>query len=238
MRLIDKLQIKLFVDAADLDSIAVWCKNPWIKGLTTNPTLMRRAAVLNYEEFSLNVLKLVPHLPVSIEVFADDMEGMERQARKIASWGSNAYVKIPITNTRGQSTKSVIRKLSESGIPVNVTAIMTCEQVEVVCSVLNPSVPAVVSVFAGRVADTGIDPIPIMESALRMLRDLPLAELLWASPRELLNVFQANEIGTHIITATPEILAKLSLIGKPLDEYSLETVKMFHDDALIAGYTL
>ena len=238
MSSIDQLRIKLFVDAADLGSIVAWCQNPLIRGLTTNPTLMRRAGVNHYEEFSRKVLALVPHLPVSIEVFADDMDGMEAQARKIASWGSNVYVKVPITNTQGESTCCVIRRLSESRIPVNVTALMTCEQVAVVQKVLDPGVPAIVSVFAGRIADTGVDPLPIMKSSLQVLRGLPLAELLWASPRELLNVFQADEIGTHIITATPDILNKLSIVGKSLGDYSLDTVKMFHHDALSAGYSL
>jgi transaldolase len=238
MSSIDQLKIKLYVDAADFSSILVWCRNPLIKGLTTNPTLMRKAGVQDYEEFSRKVLALVPQLPVSIEVFADDMDGMESQARKIASWGSNVFVKIPITNTLGESTSPVIRKLAESQIRVNVTAIMTCQQVREIAQILDPGVPAIVSVFAGRIADTGTDPIPIMKASLDMLRDLQRAELLWASPRELLNVFQADEIGTHIITATPDILAKLSVVGRDLSAYSLETVKMFHDDALNAGYLL
>jgi transaldolase len=238
MRSLDQLRIKLFVDAADLNTIVAWCRNPLIKGLTTNPTLMRRAGVLDYEEFSKTVLSLVPHLPVSIEVFADDLEGMEVQARKIAKWGRNAYVKIPVTNTLGESTCPIIRSLSDSGIPINVTAVMTPEQVEGVKEVLHPGTPAVISVFGGRIADTGVDPVPIMKSALQVLADLPLAELLWASPRELLNVFQADEIGTHIITITPDILQKFTLVGRDLAAYSRDTVKMFHDDAAAAGYSL
>jgi transaldolase len=235
---IDQLRIKLFVDAADLNSIVEWCKNPFIKGLTTNPTLMRKAGVSDYQEFSRRVLGLVPHLPVSIEVFADDLAGMESQARKIASWGANAYVKIPVTNTLGESTCPIIHRLSDSGIPLNITAVMTSEQVEVVRDALHRATPAVVSVFGGRIADTGIDPVPIMKSSLQILRDLPLAELLWASPRELLNVFQADEIGTHIITVTPDLLKKCSIVGRDLTAYSLETVKMFHDDAAAAGFSL
>jgi transaldolase len=235
---LDELCIRLYVDAADLKSITVWCRHPLIRGLTTNPTLMRKAGILNYEEFSRQVLHLVPHLPVSIEVFADDLEGMETQARKIASWGGNAYVKIPVTNTKGESTSTLIEKLSAAGIAVNVTAVMTPEQVETIAKVLSPDVPAVVSVFAGRVADTGIDPVPIMKACLNILRPLPLTQLLWASPRELLNIFQADEIGVHIITATPDILAKLPIIGNDLTNYSLETVKMFYEDASKAGYTL
>ncbi len=238
MRSLDQLRIKLFVDAADLSTIVTWCRNPLIKGLTTNPTLMRRAGVVDYEEFSRTVLRLVPHLPVSIEVFADDLEGMAVQAQKIAMWGKNAYVKIPVTNTLGESTCPIIRSLSESGIPINVTAVMTSEQVERVKEVLHAGTPAVISIFAGRIADTGVDPVPIMKSALQMLGNLPLAELLWASPRELLNVFQADEIGTHIITITPDILHKFTLVGKDLEAYSLDTVKMFHGDAAAAGYSL
>ena len=238
MRSIEQLRIKLFVDAADLDSILEWCPNPLIKGLTTNPTLMRKAGVSDYEEFSRKVLNLFPNLPISIEVFADDLEGMESQARKIASWGANAYVKIPITNTQGESTCPIIRRLSQSGIPLNITAVMTSEQVETVRDVLHRMTPAVVSVFGGRIADTGVDPIPIMKSSLQILRNLPLAELLWASPRELLNVFQADEIGTHIITVTPDLLKKCSIVGRDLTAYSLETVKMFHSDAVAAGFSL
>lgn len=238
MASIDELRIKLFVDAADLKSISTWCQNPLIKGLTTNPTLMRRAGVVDYEKFSRKVLEMVPNLPVSIEVFADDVASMEIQARRIATWGANAYVKIPVTNTKGESTCGLIDTLSASGIAVNVTAVMTLEQVREIRKVLKPAVPAVVSVFAGRIADTGLDPLPIMKASLEELRDLPLAELLWASPRELLNVFQADSIGTHIITATPDVLAKLAIVGRDLAAYSLETVKMFYDDAVKAGYSL
>jgi len=238
MKSIDQLHIKLFVDAADLGSIVEWCQNPLIKGLTTNPTLMRKAGVSDYEEFSRKVLNLFPNLPISIEVFADDLEGMESHARKIAGWGANAYVKIPITNTQGESTCPIIRRLSQSGIPLNITAIMTSGQVEIVSEALHRATPAVVSVFAGRIADTGVDPIPIMQSSLQILRDLPCAELLWASPREILNLFQADEIGTHIITVTPDLLAKCSIVGRDLEAYSLETVKMFYSDAVTARYSI
>jgi len=235
---IDQLRIKVFADAADLASIRAWCQNPWIKGLTTNPTLMRKAGVLDYEAFCRTVLEEVPHMPVSIEVFADDMEGMEHQGRKIASWGVNVFVKVPVTNSKGESTASVVGRLTKDGIAVNVTAVMTFDQVETIRAVLDPGTAAVVSVFAGRIADTGVDPLPIMKASVEALRDLPLTELLWASPRELLNLFQADEIGTHIITATPDILAKMTLVGKDLTGYSLETVRMFYDDAVTAGYTL
>jgi len=238
MRSIDQLRIKLFVDAADLESIIEWCQNPLIKGLTTNPTLMRKAGVSDYEEFSRKVLNLFPNLPISIEVFADDLDGMETQALKIASWGANAYVKIPITNTQGESTCPIVHRLSRAGIPLNITAVMTSGQVETVKDALHRATPAVVSVFAGRIADTGVDPIPIMQSSLRILRDLPSAELLWASPREILNLLQADEIGTHIITVTPELLKKCSIIGREWDAYSLETVRMFHSDAVAARYSL
>jgi transaldolase len=199
---------------------------------------MRKAGISDYEEFSRKVLSLFPDLPISIEVFADDLEGMESQAHKIASWGANAFVKIPVTNTLGETTCPVVRRLSESGVPLNITAVMTSTQVQAIHDALCPSTPAVVSVFAGRIADTGIDPIPIMQSSLQILSDLPEAELLWASPRELLNVFQADEIGTHIITVTPDLLNKCSIVGRDLAAYSLETVKMFHGDAIAAGYSI
>jgi transaldolase len=238
MRSIGQLKIKLFVDAADLRSIVEWCQNPLIKGLTTNPTLMRKAGVSDYEEFSRKILNLFPNLPISIEVFADDLEGMESQAQKIASWGANAFVKIPITNTKKESTFPIIRRLSDSGVPLNITAVMTSEQVAIVKQALHRATPTVVSVFAGRIADTGVDPVPIMQSSLQILQDLPNAELLWASPREILNLFQADEIGTHIITVTPDLLTKCSIVGRDLETYSLETVKMFHDDAVAARYSL
>ncbi len=238
MRSIHDLRIKLFADGADIESILHSYKDPMIKGFTTNPTLMRKAGIKDYESFSRDLLRLVPDRPISLEVFADDLPTMEVQARKIASWAKNANVKIPVTNTKGETTAPLIRKLADEGVELNITALMTVGQVEEVAAALNADVPAIVSVFAGRVADTGVDPVPLMKKSLAALKDKPKAELLWASPRELLNVFQADEIGTHIITATPDILAKLKLHGKDLLEYSLDTVKMFYNDAVAAAFTI
>jgi len=212
--------------------------NPLIQGFTTNPTLMRKAGVTDYEAFAKALLAKVRDRPVSLEVFADDFAEMERQARKIASWGVNVNVKIPITDTKGASAAPLIERLSKSGVTVNVTAMMTLEQVRAVRGALAPDAPAIVSVFAGRVADTGVDPVPHMTECLHILSDRPNAELLWASPRELLNVFQADAIGCHIITATNDILKKLNLVGKDLDAYSRETVEMFRRDAVSAGYDI
>src|SRR5215475_9369749 len=222
---VDKLRIRVFADGADLKNIRELAANPRIQGFTTNPTLMRGAGVTDYKAFSLDVLKVIGGRPVSFEVFADDFPTMEAQAREIATWGDNVYVKIPITNTKGESSGPLISRLAKAGVKLNVTAIMTLDQVKEVGEALDPAVPAVVSVFAGRVADTGRDPVPHMAQALELLRNRPKAELLWASPRELLNIFQADAIGCHIITATPDVLAKLALVGKDLDEYSLETVR-------------
>ena len=236
---VDKLKIKLFMDGADLASIrnAVE-KSPIIKGFTTNPTLMRKAGIANYAAFAREAISVVGDLPISFEVFSDTFEEMEREARIIAGWGGNTYIKVPVTNTAGQSAAPLIRKLSGEGIRLNVTAMLTLEQVRVVARVLNPAVPSIVPVFAGRVADTGVDPVPLMREAAGVLRGNGLAELLWASPRELLNVFHAEESGCHIITATSDILAKLKLVGKDLAQFSLETVKMFFDDAKAAGFAL
>jgi len=233
---IDHLRIKLFADGADLSSILDHYRNPRIKGFTTNPTLMRKAGVLDYEAFARNLLRLVPDRPVSLEVFADNEDCMEAQARAIASWGPNVNVKIPVTDQDGVFMGPLIQRLSRSGITVNITAILTLHQVERVAQALDPATPAIVSVFAGRIADTGIDPAPIMKQARQILSARPRAELLWASPRELLNIFQADAAGCHIITVPPEILSKLSLIGKNLANYSLETVSMFHRDAHAAAY--
>src|SRR5271163_3774052 len=230
--------VKIFADGADMDGILALYKNPLIKGFTTNPTLMRKAGIEDYEEFARQLVKAVPDRPISFEVFADDFDEMISQGRVIASWGANVNVKIPVTTTKGAFTGSVVRALAQAGVIVNVTAIMTEQQVERVAECLAPQVPAIVSVFAGRVADTGRDPIPVMQASLRARASRPKAELLWASPRELLNVFQADEIGCHIITVSHDVLAKLSLIGKDLDEYSLETVKMFHRDATAARFTI
>jgi transaldolase len=212
--------------------------NPLIKGFTTNPTLMRKAGITDYEAFGRQVLAKVPDRPVSLEVFADDFGDMERQALQIASWGRNVNVKIPITNTKGESAAPLISRLSERGVVVNVTAIMTLAQVRAVADALAPGVSAIVSVFAGRVADTGVDPVPHMIEAKKILASKPKAELLWASPRELLNIFQAHDIGCDIITVTNDVLAKLSLVGKDLELYSRETVDMFYKDAKAAGYSI
>ncbi len=232
------LRIKIFADGADLDGIIRMAQNPLIKGFTTNPTLMRKAGVGDYERFAREVLAAVPDRPVSLEVFADEFSEMIWQAKAIASWGPNVNVKIPVTNTRREFTGPVIRELSQSGIVVNVTAVLTVNQVRRIARCLAPGTPAIVSLFAGRVADTGVDPVPVMRAARKALVERPRAELLWASPRELLNIVQADEIGCPIITATNDILAKLALLGKDLDEYSLETVKMFHRDAVAAGYKI
>lgn len=233
------LKIKIFMDGADIESIKNAASDfPFVRGFTTNPTLMRKAGVADYSEFALRALSAAGGLPISFEVFSDDFGEMERQARIISSWGNNAYVKIPITNTRGESSHPLIERLSNDGVKLNVTAILSADQVSDASSALSRDVRSIVSVFAGRVADTGRDPVPLMAECLTILRDRPNAELLWASPRELLNVFQADGIGCHIITATRDIIAKLKLVGRNLEDYSLETVKMFHDDARAAGFKL
>jgi transaldolase len=232
------LKVKIFADGADLERILALYANPLIKGFTTNPTLMRKAGITDYEAFAKQVLAKIPDRPVSFEVFADDFPSMIAQGRRIATWGKNANVKIPVTNTKGEFAGPVLEALSKEGVVLNVTAIMTPEQVEKVGACLRADVPAIISVFAGRVADTGVDPMPLMRECLARLAELPKAELLWASPRELLNIFQADEVGCHIITATSDVLAKLALVGKNLDGYSLETVKMFFNDAAAAGYSI
>jgi transaldolase len=232
------LKIKIFADGADIGGIKELYKNPSIKGFTTNPTLMRKAGIEDYEAFARQLVSAIPDRPISFEVFADDFEGMIAQGRVIAAWGDNVNVKIPVTTTKGAFTGPVVQKLAQAGVVVNVTAIMTAEQVQRVAECLAPNVPAIISVFAGRVADTGRDPVPVMRNSLRALAGRPKAELLWASPRELLNIFQADEIGCHIITVSHDVLAKLSSIGKDLDEYSLDTVKMFHRDATAAGFRI
>jgi transaldolase len=232
------LRVKLFADGADLKTIEQLAANPAIKGFTTNPTLMRKAGVSDYAAFAQDVLRIVPDRSISFEVFSDDFAEMELQAYLIASWGRNVFVKIPVTNTQGEFAGPLIARLSAAGIQVNVTAVLTVEQVERVVKCLAPHTASLVSVFAGRIADTGRDPVPMMAKAVELLRPLPKAELIWASPRELLNVIQANDIGCHIITATPDVLAKLPLIGKDLAEFSLETVKMFRQDAVAAGFSI
>ena len=235
---IDQLRIKLFCDGADFGSLLTWSADPRIKGFTTNPTLMRKSSVVNYEAFARQLVKVIPDRPISFEVLADDPETMEEQALAIATWGANVNVKVPITNTWGAFTGPSLRRLSGEGVPLNVTALFTLEQVERVAACLDPDVPAIISIFAGRSADTGIDPVPIIRSAVRMIEHLPHVELLWASPRELLNVFQAEDAGCHIITMVPEILSKLDLVGKDLEAYSLETVNMFYRDACAANYQI
>lgn len=235
---VEALKIKIFADGADIENIKTFAKNPLVKGFTTNPTLMRQAGVSDYKAFALEALKVVPDRPISFEVFADDLPTMEQQAREIATWGRNVYVKIPVMNTKTEFTGPILSSLSKSGIKLNVTAIMTVEQVSNIADALADNVPAVISVFAGRIADTGRDPIPLMTECLKVLQKRPQAELLWASPREVLNIFQGDDLGCHIITVTPDHLKKLSLVGKNLDEYSRETVNMFYKDAQSAGYTI
>jgi transaldolase len=230
--------VKIFADGADLHALLELADHPHISGFTTNPTLMRQSGVSDYEGFARKLLEHVTDRPISFEVFADDHGEMLRQARLIASWGRNVYVKIPVTDTHGQSTGAVIRELTGSGIHVNVTALLTLRQVEAVTSTLAGGSRAVVSVFAGRVADTGRDPVPLMQKALAAMAPHPQLELLWASPREILNVRQADNLGVHIITVTHDLLKKLTLLGRDLDAFSLETVRMFHRDAVTAGYLL
>ncbi|MEQ8331580.1 transaldolase [Nisaea sp.] len=235
---ISDLSIAIYADGADLDTIAARAKDPLIKGFTTNPTLMRKSGVQDYELFAKDALVLVGDRSISFEVFADDFPTMEKQARRIASWGKNVSVKIPITNTKGESATSLIGTLSAEGVSVNVTAIMTEAQVEAVAAALSADTSAIVSVFAGRIADTGRDPVPVMQRCKDILRGKPKAQLLWASPREVLNLFQADAVGCEIITMTDDLLKKLGGTGKDLDVFSLETVKMFFDDASSAGYDI
>lgn len=233
------LRVKLFADGADLKDMLVLAQQPYIKGFTTNPTLMHKAGITDYQGFAREVVASIPDHPISFEVFSDEFAEMERQARLISSWGKNVYVKIPVTNTRRESTQSLVHKLSHDGIKLNVTALLTLGQVETVAKALRGGAASIVSVFAGRIADAGIDPVPVMVEALAILKDeCPSAELLWASPREVLNVIQADQIGCHIITATRVVLNKLGWLGKDLDQFSLETVQMFYNDACAAGFTL
>lgn len=238
MTSVSDLKVKLFADGADKAGMLEMYRKPFVKGFTTNPTLMRKAGVSDYRGFAREVLEAIPDRPISFEVFSDEFDEMERQAREIATWGPNVYVKIPITNTRRDPAYDLVRSLSHEGVKLNVTAMMTLDQVRAVADALRGGEPSCVSVFAGRIADTGVDPMPIMAESVRILADVPGAELIWASPRELLNVFQAEAVGCHIITATNDILKKLDLIGKDLADYSLDTVKMFFNDAAQAGFTL
>jgi transaldolase len=238
VKILQDLKIKLFADGADKEHILTSYRNPLIRGFTTNPTLMHSAGVKDYETFAREILDVVKDRPISFEVFADDFSEMERQARKIAGWGDNVCVKIPVTNTRRQSSIELVRRLSHSGVKVNVTAVLTLDQVHDATDALAGGAPSLISVFAGRIADTGRDPVPVMRAATDMVSAQPNIELLWASPRELLNIFQANDAGCHIITVPDNILAKLHNVGKDLAEYSLETVKMFYEDALRSEYKL
>ena len=230
--------VKLFADGADKAGILEMYRSPRIDGFTTNPTLMRKAGITDYVAFAKDILKEIPDKPISFEVFADEFGEMERQAVEIADWGRNVYVKIPVMNTKRKTSYDLVRKLSQAGVQLNITAIMTLEQVRKVAEAVQGGSSSFVSVFAGRVADTGVDPIPMMQEALELLKTVPNAELLWASPREVLNVYQAETIGCHIITATNDILKKLELNGKNLDVYSQETVQMFFNDAQAAGFHL
>jgi transaldolase len=238
MKSLSELRVKIFADGADKAGILDMYRNPLIKGFTTNPTLMRKAGVSGYQAFALDILQAIPDRPISFEVFSDDFTEMARQARKIAGWGENVYVKIPVTNTQGESSATLVHDLAREGVKLNVTALTALDQVREMSAALAGGPPAIVSVFAGRVADTGRDPVPQMAAAVECVRSYPNIELIWASTRELLNIFQADAIGCHIITVTHDIVKKLNLIGKDLHEYSLDTVKMFHDDAMKAGYTL
>ena len=232
------LKVKIFADGANKKDMLEMYSKEFIKGLTTNPSLMKKEGIKDYKNFCVDILKSIKDKPISFEVFSDDFIEMERQALIISSWGENVYVKIPITNTKKETCYKTIEKLSKHKVKLNITAIMTLQQVEEVASVLVPSVPSYVSVFAGRIADTAVDPLPLMTKTVSILKALPDCELIWASPRELLNIFQADSIGCHIITVTNDILKKLPLINRDLNEFSLDTVKMFYNDAIDAGYKL
>jgi transaldolase len=238
MSTLSTLRVKIFADGADKAGILEMYRNPLIKGFTTNPTLMRKAGVTDYKAFACDILHAIPDRPISFEVFSDDFAEMKSQAHQIAAWGENVYVKIPVTNTSGDLSAELVHDLAQAGVKVNVTALLTLDQVRNVSLALAGGPPSYISVFAGRVADTGRDPVPLMAAAVELVRLCPNIELIWASPRELWNIFQADTVGCHIITATNDILGKLSLVGKDLHEYSLDTVKMFREDAVRAGYAL
>lgn len=235
---LNKLNVKIFADGADKQTMMEMYAKSHIHGLTTNPTLMRKSGITDYKKFCLDILQSIKDKPLSFEVFSDDFKEMERQALEISGWGDNVYVKIPITNTKKETSYDLINTLSHQGVKLNVTAIMTLDQVKNVINNLNSDVASYISIFAGRIADTGRDPIPLMKEALSLMKSQPLSELIWASPRELLNIFQAHDIGCHIITVTADILKKLNLIGYDLEEYSSDTVKMFYNDAVVAGFKL
>jgi transaldolase len=238
MTRLEDLHVKIFADGAEKAGMLEMYAKPYIKGFTTNPTLMHKVGLTDYRAFARDIVSAIPDRPISFEVFSDEFDEMERQAREIATWGDNVYVKIPVTNTRRDPAYDLVRRLSKDGIKLNITAIMTIEQVRSVVDAVKDGAPSCVSVFAGRIADTGRDPVPIMSECVDILKAAPQAELIWASPRELLNIIQADAIGCHIITVTNDTLKKLPLIGKDLADYSLDTVKMFYDDGRKAGFTL
>jgi transaldolase len=238
MKTLDQLRVKLFADGANMSAMLEMHALPYIKGLTTNPTLMRKAGIANYRSFAKDVLSQINNKPVSFEVLADEFAEMERQAMEIAGWADNVFVKIPITTTKRETCRTLIKRLSDRQVKLNVTAIMTLAQVREILASLNPSIPSYVSIFAGRIADTGIDPAPLMRQAVDMLKTNTKAELVWASSREVFNIFQADAAGCHVITVTNDILKKLSIVGYDLNEYSLDTVKMFYNDAQSSGFTL
>jgi transaldolase len=238
MTALTDLKVQIFADGADRDGMLELYRNPLIKGFTTNPTLMRKVGITDYKGFAQQILADIPDRPISLEVFADEFDEMERQAVEISSWGENVYVKVPITNTRGEKVNDLARTLADRGIKLNVTALMTTEQVRDISDTLAEGPPCYISVFAGRVADTGVDPLQTMEEAVKILRPRSHQELIWASPRELLNVFHADSIGCHVITVTNDILKKLALVQYDLTEYSLDTVKMFRNDAVKSGFNI
>lgn len=238
MKKVEDLKVQIFADGADKAGMLEMHAKPYIKGLTTNPTLMKKVGITDYRAFCKDILTHIKDKPLSFEVFSDDFAEMERQAIEIASWGNNVYVKIPVSNTKKETCYALVKKLTAQGVKVNVTAIMTLTQTRDVISVLNPTVPSYVSIFAGRIADTGRDPVPLMAAAVEMLKVAPASELIWASPRELLNIFQADEVGCQVITVTNDLIKKLTLVGYDLEDYSLDTVKMFYNDAVAAGFKL
>jgi transaldolase len=235
---LSNLHVKIFADGADLNGILRLAQNPLVKGFTTNPSLMRKAGVSNYTQFAHQLLDAIQDRPISFEVFSDELDEMEVQARKLTQWADNVYVKIPVTNSRAESTAPLIHKLSQEGIKLNITAMLTPAQVQTVANALKGGAPSVVSVFAGRIADTGVDPLPIMQESLQILKDCPSAELLWASCREVFNIFQADTIGCHIITVTHEVLGSLGVVGKDLTSYSAELIKVFYNDAQASGFKI
>jgi transaldolase len=237
-KMLEQISTRIFADGADLDGILALAGDPRIAGFTTNPTLMWKAGLTDYAEFAKRLLERITRHPISFEVFADDAAEMRRQARIIAAWGENVYVKIPVTTTSGESMAPLVRELSEDGVQVNVTALFTTAQVELITGAVKDGAPSYISVFAGRIADAGIDPVPIMSRSVQIMLEAPRSELIWASPREILNLVQADQVGCHIITVTHDLLKKLDCLGKNLEQFSLETVRMFHGDAVAAGFTL